>query len=301
MGQKFARNGTTQLSRVFIYYAGVFVFTHAGAAAYLLQGGSWSEPDSFVVANLLMLIPGLVAAAAARWLFRAPVGRTLGLRWVWSRWLVVAWLLPVVLSLVALLLGLAFPGASYSADLAGLSARFHLEHEQVRQLVRPIGQLPLVWSLVVQALLLGPTLCALAGLGEEAGWRGLLFHELRDWGFWRRSWLIGLLWGFWHVPLVFEGYGYPHHPVLGALLLVSFTVLSSPLYVFLRSRSGSVLAPAVCHGCFSASLLLTFAPVEGGSELTSGLLALPGLLVMAAANLVLLLLVRRDPPATDRI
>jgi membrane protease YdiL (CAAX protease family) len=182
--------------------------------------------------------------------------------------------------------------------LVGLGERFQLNSEQLHQLVHPIGQLPLVWSLVAQALVLGPTLCALTGLGEEAGWRGLLFHELRDWGFWRRSWFIGFLWGIWHVPLVFEGYGYPHHPLLGALLLVAFTLLASPLYVFLRLRSGSVLAPAVCHGSFGASMLLTFAPIAGGSELTSGLLALPGVVIMLAVNLALLVILRRNAPTT---
>jgi len=285
--------GGPALGKVFGYYAAVFALTHAFAGAYLLAGGSWSRPDSFVVANLGMLIPGLVAAAAARLWFREPVRQALGLRWVWDRWLLVAWLLPLILSSAVLAVGLALPRATYSAELAGLSERFHLTSEQLQQLVRPLGPLPLVWSLVAQGLLLGPTLCALTGLGEEAGWRGLLFHALREWPFWRRSWFIGLLWGAWHVPLVFEGYGYPNHPVLGTLMLVTFTLLASPLYVFLRERSGSVLAPAVCHGSFSASMLLTFAPISGGSELTSGLIALPGIVVMLAVNLVLYLLVRR--------
>lgn len=278
---------------VFGYYAVVFLVTHALAVLYLLGGGSWSRPDSFLIANLMMLIPGLVAVGASRWVFRVPLSQALGLRWVFDRWLALAWLLPIVLSVVVLLLGLVFPGASYSADLVGLRARFRLNDEQLHQLVRPIGPLPLLGSLLAQALLLGPTLCALTGLGEEAGWRGLLFYQLNRWGFWRRSWIIGLLWGAWHVPLVFEGYGFPHHPLLGALLLVSFTVLASPLYVFLRIRSESVLAPAVCHGSFGASMLLTFAPISGGSELTSGLLALPGVLLMLAVNLVLFLIVPR--------
>jgi membrane protease YdiL (CAAX protease family) len=282
-------------SRVLVYYATVLLITHGFAGAYLLRGGSWSRPDSFVVANLAMLIPGLVAAAVARWLFRVPVRQALGLRWVLDRWLAVAWLLPLTLSFAVLAVGIALPRASYSPNLVGLSERFHLNHEQLHQLVRPLGQLPLLWSLVAQALLLGPTLCALTGLGEEAGRRGLLFHALDEWGFWRRSWIIGLLWGVWHVPLVFEGYGYPNHRVLGALLLVVFTLLASPLYVFLRIRSGSVFAPAVCHGSFSASMLLTFAPVAGGNELTSGLIALPGSLVMFGVNLALFLIVRRPP------
>lgn len=281
-------------ARVLRYYALVFLLTHALVAAYLLGGGSWSRPDSFVFANLGMLVPGLVAAGAARWWWRERVRDALGLRWVLNRWLVVAWLLPLLLSAAVLLVGLALPGASYSADLGGLASRLSLSEEQARALVHPIGHLPLVWSLVAQALVLGPTLCAISGLGEEAGWRGLLFHELIELGFWRCSWIVGVLWGAWHVPLVFEGYGFPHHPALGALMLVTFTLLASPLYVFLRLRSGTVLAPAVCHGSFSASMLLTFAPISGGGELTSGLMAVPGISVMLAVNLALFLIMRRS-------
>ena len=79
-------------------------------------------------------------------------------------------------------------------------------------------------------------------------------------------------------------------------MLLVFTLLASPLYVFLREQSGSVLVPAVCHGSFSASMLLTFAPVAGGGELTSGLIALPGILVMLIVNLVLFFIVRRASP-----
>ena len=64
--------------------------------------------------------------------------------------------------------------ASYSAELAGLRARFDLTPEQTATLVHPIGSLAPIGSLLAQALILGPTLSSIAGLGEEAGWRGLL-------------------------------------------------------------------------------------------------------------------------------
>jgi membrane protease YdiL (CAAX protease family) len=85
----------------------------------------------------------------------------------------------------------------------------------MRALVPPIRSLPPIGSLLAQALIVGPTLSAIAGLGEEAGWRGLLHRELSGLGFWRESWLVGLLWGAWHLPLVFEGYGFPNHPAAG--------------------------------------------------------------------------------------
>ncbi len=280
--------------RAAAYYACLFLLTHALAAAYLASGGSWRRPDSLLVANLIMLVPGVVAVVLLRWVFRKPVRETLGLWFVLNRWSVLAGVLPLLVCGATLLLGLALPGSSFSPELGGLAERFALRPEQVSQLVPRLGHLPLIWTVIAQGIVLGPTICTLTGLGEELGWRGLLFHELAPLGFWRRSWLIGLLWGGWHVPLVFEGYGYPNHPLLGALLLVTFTLLAAPLYVFLRARSGSVLTAGICHGSFGASILLTFGPISGANELTSGLIALPGIAVMAAVNLVLLFVVRAN-------
>ena len=284
---RFGPGKINRTRRIAAYYACTFLATHALAAVYLWSGGSWRRLDSFVFANLAMLVPGLVAAGSARWLFHQPVTRVLGLSVRLNRWFLVAWLLPLLLSAVTLLMGLALPGTAYSASLAGLSARFDLNPDQIGALVHPLGSLSPIWSLVAQGLILGPTLSALAGLGEEAGWRGLLHTELSGLGFWRESWIVGLLWGAWHLPLVFEGYGFPNHPLAGAGLLLAFTLLAAPLYTFIRIRAESTLACAVFHGSFAASMLLTFAPIAGGSELTVGLLAVPGVLVMILANAAL--------------
>ncbi|HYP99879.1 MAG TPA: CPBP family intramembrane glutamic endopeptidase [Polyangiaceae bacterium] len=281
------RRKKTPIGRVLGYYGATFLVTHALVAGYLLSGGSFRRLDSFVFANAAMLVPGLVAVCFTRFVFREPVASTLGLTLRFNRWFLFAWLLPPLLSLVTLLIGLLQPGTAYSAQLAGLSARFELSAEQLRSLTPQIGALPPIASLLVQGLVLGPTLSAIAGLGEEAGWRGLLHHELQGLGFWRESWSVGLLWGVWHLPLVFEGYGFPNHPFAGACVLLAFTVLAAPLYTFVRIRAQSTLACAVFHGSFGATMLLTFAPVAGGSELSVGLLALPGVLIMGLANVVL--------------
>ncbi|HET7542135.1 MAG TPA: CPBP family intramembrane glutamic endopeptidase, partial [Polyangiaceae bacterium] len=279
--------GGVRVRRVAVYYGSTFLVTHTLVAGYLLAGGSFRRLDSFVFANLTMLVPGLVAACTARFYFREPVARVLGLSLRLNGWFALAWLGPLLLSAATLGCGLAWRGTAYSPELAGLSARFELEPEQIRSLVHPIGSLSPVWSLLVQGLVLGPTLSAIAGLGEEAGWRGLLHGELAHLGFWRESWIVGLLWGLWHLPLVFEGYGFPNHPWLGACLLLAFTLLAAPLYTFIRIRARSTLACAICHGSFGASMLLTFAPVTGGSELTVGLLSLSGVLIMSLANAAL--------------
>src|SRR6187431_797058 len=144
--------------RVASYYGCTFLFTHALAAGYLLCGGSWRRLDSFAFANLVMWVPGLVAAGTARWLYREPVLRVLGLSLRFNRWLLVAWLLPLLLSGATLLLGLALPGTAYSASLAGLSTRFDLSAEQMAGLAPAIGSLAPIWTLVAQGLILGPSL-----------------------------------------------------------------------------------------------------------------------------------------------
>jgi CAAX protease family protein len=273
--------------RVGSYYGCTFLATHSLVLGYLWAGGSWRRLDSFIFANLAMLVPGLVAAGLARWLFRESIAGVLGLSFGLNRWFLFAWLVPPLLSAATLFVALALPGTGYSPQLAGLQARFELSPEQLRALVHPLGSLSPTWTLLAQGLILGPTLSALVGLGEEAGWRGLLHHELVELGFWRESWCVGLLWGGWHLPLVFEGYGFPNQPLAGAGLLLAFTLLAAPLYTFVRIRAESTLACAVLHGSFAATMLLTFAPVAGGNELTVGLMALPGVLVMALSNVAL--------------
>ncbi len=273
--------------RIAAFYVPTFLLTHLIVAVYLATGGSFRRLDSFGLANLGMLVPGLVAAAVARWVYRQPVREVLALRFRWSGWLVFAWLLPLGVVLGALGAGLLLPGTAYSSGLAGLGEHFELTASQLAQARRSVGPLGPPWTLLVQGLLLGPTLSAIAGLGEEAGWRGLLHGELRELGFWRESALVGLLWGLWHVPLAFEGYGYPHHPWLGAGLLLLATQLLSPLYLLVRERSGSVVAPAILHGSFGALSLVALAPVRGGDELWVGLFGLAGLSVIALTDVVL--------------
>jgi membrane protease YdiL (CAAX protease family) len=67
----------------------------------------------------------------------------------------------------------------------------------------PAVQLPLLPSALQQyVLLLVPAMLALGPLGEEPGWRGFALPRLQQrCGPFLGSLWLGLLWGFWHVPL----------------------------------------------------------------------------------------------------
>jgi membrane protease YdiL (CAAX protease family) len=141
------------------------------------------------------------------------------------------------------------------------------------------------WISLGVGLIAGISVNAVAAFGEELGWRGLLLRELEPLGFWRSSALIGLIWGFWHAPLILHRHNYPEHPGAGVFLMTAMTVLLSPLMSYLTIRANSVLAPAIFHGTFNATAGLAIMVIRGGNDLTTGVTGLAGLTVLAVMNL----------------
>jgi uncharacterized protein len=288
--------------RIAAFYVATFVITHLVTTAYRLRGGSWNSLDTFVVANGIMLIPGLTAIAFTRWVFREPIRETLGLRFSPNRWWLAAWLLPPVLMLATLAVSLLGPGTSYDPAMSGLGDRLGFSAADGARLRGQIGflGLPALAGFLVQGLVLGPTLGAIGGLGEELAWRGLLHRHLISSGFWRCAVVTGVLWALWHVPLTLQGYGYPHHPVLGTAVAVTYTVLFAPLMTFVRLRAGSVVAPAILHGTADTTVLLTLALIRGGGELTTGWGSLSCIAVLVVVNALIARSIGQSATSTDR-
>ena len=105
------------------FYVATFGVTHLVTTAYRLRGGTWKPLDTFVVANGIMLIPGLTALVFTRWVFREPVRDTLGLKLKPNRWWLAAWLGAPVLMLATLGVSLVVPGTSYDPTMSGLGER----------------------------------------------------------------------------------------------------------------------------------------------------------------------------------
>jgi membrane protease YdiL (CAAX protease family) len=139
--------------------------------------------------------------------------------------------------------------------------------EMARQL-RDEGMHPALRR-ALQALIAGLTLNMLVSLGEEIGWRGFLPDQVRG-DFFRRSLVTGAVWGVWLAPIGVPLY-YPDHPVSGTCLLLASTLLQSPILLYLRLRTGSVIAPSVMRGTFRALTLVPLEVTRGGTDLTIGL------------------------------
>jgi membrane protease YdiL (CAAX protease family) len=188
----------------------------------------------------------------------------------------------VLLFLVAVLLG----GNGLGIDVLG---RLALTQDQImagaaellgRRAVDAAGPPPPVALLLLAglwgALVAGWTINGLFAMGEEYGWRGLMWDELRPRGPVHANVIIGAAWGLWHAPLIVQGYNYPRFPVLGVLSMVAFCIGMSFVLTAVRELTGSLIPAAAAHGMFNgiAPILLILTP--GAQPILAGPLGLLG-------------------------
>ena len=217
------------------------------------------------------------------------------------RAILIAWLSPMLLTIVgAGLYFLVFPG---HFDLSGGYVTAAAGAEALRQLEAQGLSYPLYVLIgVVSALTYGPLINTFAALGEEIGWRGFLYPQLKA-RFGRRGGCLlgGAIWGAWHWPLIWLiGYefgaatgnaaGYFGFPVVGMLLFCVDTMALGILHDRLYEKSGSIWVPSLLHGAFNAAAtipLMVCLTDTGSARLLGpapvGLLAGLPLLVAAAA------------------
>jgi hypothetical protein len=278
-----------------------FVFSWTVAAAYRAVGGGVEDPTFAGVAVVYMFGP-LVAASVVQIRRGERVAPAIGARVVLSRWLVVAWLTPAVVAVLAVVFALAHPDGSLVTSAATVVESYgpSLSAERAAALTSSLEGVPLsfvIGSVLVTGLIAGATVNAAAAFGEEAGWRGLMLYELRDETFWRASALVGLTWGVWHAPLVVQGYNYPSNPVVGIFAMIAFTVLATPPLNYVRLKADTVIAPSVFHGTVNATASVSVIAVGGVSRLVTG----AGIAAMAAFAVVNVAMVVYDRRADDGV
>ncbi|MBQ4045861.1 MAG: CPBP family intramembrane metalloprotease [Lachnospiraceae bacterium] len=179
----------------------------------------------------------------------------------------IAWFAPLILTLAGgALYFLVFPSnfdlsGEYMAVIGGPGT---LEQMKEQGLSYPVYALISMISSITYA----PLINMFVALGEEIGWRGFLYPQLKA-GFGRRiGWLLGgFIWGAWHWPLIWLiGYeygaatgnlaGYIGSPITGMLLFSIIAAGLGILHDWLYERSGSIWVPALLHGAFNAAAAL---------------------------------------------
>ena len=223
------------------------------------------------------------------------------------RSILIAWFGPVLLTAVgAGLYFVLFPG---HFDLSGEYIAASGGAEALRQMeAQGISYSVYVLTVVIGAVTYGPLINTFVALGEEIGWRGFLYPQLKARFGRRRGWLLGgAIWGAWHWPLIWLiGYvygaatgnsaGYFGAPVVGMLLFCVVSVSLGILHDWLYEKTGSIWAPSLLHGAINAAgtLPLAVCLTDTGSARLLGpapmgiLAGLPFMIVAIA------LLIRKD-------
>ena len=212
--------------------------------------------------------------------------------------LLAAWLLPALLTAIgAVLYFIFFPGhfdlsGEYIAAKLGAEA---LEQLQAQGLTYPVFVLIMIVSCVVYA----PLINMIPAVGEEAGWRGFLYPQLKAKFGRRRGWLIGgIIWGVWHWPVMWligyeYGTDYWGFPIVGMLIFCVFTTAAGILCDWLYERTECIWIPSILHGAINAAATIPAAmcAVNTGSAILLGPIPngiLAGLPLIACALALLL-------------
>jgi membrane protease YdiL (CAAX protease family) len=90
-------------------------------------------------------------------------------------------------------------------------------------------------------------------LGEELAWRGYLQNIFIDkFGVIKGIIFLGILWGFFHLPINLAGYNYPQTPILGGLVYMTITCTSlGAIFGWIRIKSNSVWPAAAAHAAYN--------------------------------------------------
>jgi len=273
--------------KITIFISLTLLISWTAAGLYYLSGLEWGTPFSLVFAIIYMFFPLLCTIIVQKFIYKQPVMKTYGVNTNINKWLLVAWGLPVLITFATIGVSFLLPGVSYSSEMTGLTEYLgdFITEDMMDEV--PFSPAVMFWLMLLQGIIAGPTINAIAAFGEELGWRGFLLKETASAGFWKSATFIGFIWGIWHAPLILMGHNYPGFEVAGVFMMTLWCILLSPMFSYITIKANSVIAAAILHGSLNAVAGLAIMPLTGSTPLLTGVMGLAGFLVLAVINLVI--------------
>ncbi len=276
----------------YLLFTFLIAYIIQGAAAVLYRKGQM-QIGQLVIA-LMMFVPMLSVLLSGNSL------KGMGWKPVLkgnAKAILAAWFLPSVLTFLgALIYFLIFPG---HFDLSGSffdeSVPGALEQLEAQGLTYTMY----VLITAVSCLTYTPLINMIPAVGEEAGWRGFLYPQLKEmYGRTKGILLGGVIWGAWHWPLIWligyeYGTDYPGFPVVGMLVFCVFTIGLGILHDVLYEKNRCIWIPALLHGSLNGAATIPLAicrtdtgPARLLGPVPNGLIAVLPILVCAVIILL---------------
>ena len=262
---------------------GVIMHLLGGSPAGLSADVMTENPTKAIVGIILsagaMLLP-MIAVIITQLLSKEPVLKGLDISFKINRWWFIGWLLMPVIAVMVLGVTLLMPGAVWSPDNDTIQTA-------LESLPAGIGVWGMLGITLFSGLYAGITINGIFAFGEEIAWRGYLLKLFKGKKFMTTALLTGTIWGLWHAPIILNGHNYPQHPVIGVLMMVVFCVLLTPMLMYFRQKSGSVIVPAIMHGTFNGVVGITLILVTPANDLLYGASGLAGFITLALIDAVI--------------
>ena len=275
--------------KILIFVTLTLLLSWTAAGLFYLSGTDWGTIPAMVFAIFYMFFPLLCTIIVQKLIYKQPVMKAYGFDKNINKWFLVAWGLPIFITFATIGVSLLFPGVKYSPEMTGLFEYLgdYIPEDMMSEM--PFSPVAMFWLMLLQGIIAGPTINAVAAFGEEFGWRGFLLKETASAGFWKSALFIGFIWGIWHAPLILMGHNYPGYEIPGVFMMTFWCILLSPLFSYVTIKANNVIAAAIFHGSINAVAGLAIMPITGAIPLLTGVMGLAGFLVLAVLNLLIFL------------
>lgn len=251
--------------------------------AWILQVGASVAANEMGQAGLLIfqftLMVVMFAPFVAVLLARYPLK---GMGWIPKfkgniGWMLLAWIGPLLFTILgAVLYYVIFPNRF---DLTGAYLATALGEEGLAQLeAQGITLQQLLIIQIASAPLYAPFVNMFFALGEEVGWRGMLYPQLKVFFGKTKGRIIGgAIWGAWHWPvMLIAGYEYgkeyPGAPFSGLIVFCVFCIVAGTLLDVLYEKTECIWGPSLAHGAINgtASLVIYLMKPEYADQMIFG-------------------------------
>lgn len=262
----------------------VLTLSYLIAGAYYLLFPEKDKISFTIMAVIYMFVPFVSALVVDKLIMKSDNLKSWAINFDPNKWFLAAWPAVIIFVFFAMALNLLWPGISFSSNMDGFWERmannFTPEQLEMQKIQLKMLPLPYWLVLILQALIAGLTINAVAAFGEESAWRGFMVKEYRHLKFWDAAMRIGIVWGIWHAPLILMGHNYPEHPLIGVGMMTIWCLLLSPLFLYVRLKTKSVIAASIMHGTMNASAGIAIVYLAGGNDLTLGITGYSGFIAL---------------------
>jgi len=102
---------------------------------------------------------------------------------------------------------------------------------------------------IIISLVITSFVCVITALGEEVGWRGLMYPVMqRIWGRKKAIFLSGCIWAVWHLPLVITGLYLPDTVMIYRITAFIIEVFAlTVIIIWIRMKSNTVWTAILFH------------------------------------------------------